>query len=149
MSTRLSFVALLVALTAFMGAVCAAEPEDRRHPVPDDADQKKAESAIRDIFKAEYANRDPKARAAFAKKLLQTGLETRNDLPARYGLFCEAATIAAGDLPPTTIAPRSSDLKSLPLDVRQGATSNRAVAVSVPDSGEPLPAVFPDRTPPR
>jgi len=100
MNTRTSFLALLLALTAFIGTARAAEPEDKRHPVPAAADQKKAEATVRDIFKADYASRDPKARAAFAKKLLQTGIETTDNLAARYVLFREAADIAAraGDI---------------------------------------------------
>jgi len=106
MTTRQSFFTLSLACLLLIRSAASAGSEDKRHPVPSAPDQKKAEATVRDIFKADYASRDPKARAAFGKKLLQTGLETKDDLAARYVLFREAAAIAAraGDIDTCTRA---------------------------------------------
>ena len=100
MTTRQSFFTLSLACLLLIRSAASAGSEDKRHPVPAAPDQKKAEATIKDIFKADYASRDPKARADLARKLLQTGLETKDDLAARYVLFREAADIAAraGDI---------------------------------------------------
>jgi serine/threonine protein kinase len=72
----------------------------RKLPVPDRAAQAKAEALIKDVFQAEYAKKGPLDMKALAAKLLQQGLDTRDDLQARFVLFREAGDLAAqaGDL---------------------------------------------------
>jgi WD40 repeat protein len=64
-------------------------------PVPTDAEQIAAKKLIKDIFKEEYAKREPAARQALAAKLLQKGLETTDDKSVRFVLFREARDLAA------------------------------------------------------
>jgi hypothetical protein len=58
-------------------------------PVPDAEAQRKAENVIREVFGADYARKMP------AKKLLQQGLETRDDPASQYVLLREARDLAA------------------------------------------------------
>ena len=70
-----------------------APPEKRPEP---DADQKsRAETKIKDLFKDEYAQSDAAARIALAGKLLQLGLDTKDDVAARFMLCREARDLAA------------------------------------------------------
>ena len=95
MGTRRSLFTLSVACLLLARPAPLAGSGEKKHPVPDEAALKKAEGTIRGVFEADYARKEAKARAAFARKLLQTGLETKNDLAARYVLLREAATVAA------------------------------------------------------
>jgi hypothetical protein len=70
-------------------------PQDKKLPVPEPAAQKEAEKLIRDVFKEEYAKKGPAARIAFAKKLLQQGVETKDNDTACYVLLREAADLSA------------------------------------------------------
>jgi hypothetical protein len=65
-------------------------------PIPEVADQEKAEKMIKDIFIADYRRRLPSERHALARKLLERATETLDDPVARYVLFREAIDIAAG-----------------------------------------------------
>ncbi|MCY3019662.1 MAG: hypothetical protein NTW87_11620 [Planctomycetota bacterium] len=69
--------------------------EDSRQPVPVADALKDAEKTVRDVFKADYAKTKPAERAEFAQKLLQQGMETKDDATTRYILFREAASQAA------------------------------------------------------
>jgi hypothetical protein len=75
--------------------VAPAPAAPRRSPVPEAAKQKEAEKTIRDLFKVEYAKKQPAERLAFAKKLLQQGKDTRDDAAAQWVFFREAQEIAA------------------------------------------------------
>jgi serine/threonine-protein kinase len=68
--------------------------------IPDRAGQLKAEMLIKDLFKPEYARKAPGDLRELAEKLHQQGIETRDDLTARFVLFREAHDLAsqAGDL---------------------------------------------------
>lgn len=78
----------------------AAHGQDQRLPVPDAKTQADAEKLIRDVFKEDYARKAPADRLALAKKLLQQGMETRDDPAARFVLLREARDLAsaAGDV---------------------------------------------------
>lgn len=67
-----------------------------RKPIPDDAAQKEAEKLIKDVFKKEYSDKSVEAQKAFARKLLQQGIETNDDVAAKFVLFREARDIAVG-----------------------------------------------------
>jgi hypothetical protein len=58
-------------------------------PVPDDSAQVKAEQALKETYKADYAKTKPEEQIALAAKLLQPGRENRNDPAAWYVLLRE------------------------------------------------------------
>jgi hypothetical protein len=66
---------------------------------PPAAAQKQTETLIRDIYKAEYAQRTPAKLQALAMKLFHQAAETRDDPAARFVLYREARDLAsqAGD----------------------------------------------------
>ena len=136
MSTRQSLFTLSVACLLLVRSALLAQSGDKRHPVPDAPALKKAEATIRDVFEAEYAKKEPKDRVAFAKKLLQTGLETKTDLAARYVLLREAAEIAAaaGDIQ-TAIQAVAEMAKSYDIDeLLTRGTTLASAASSTSDS---------------
>ncbi len=89
-------------LAAFLlaAAVPAASQDPQKSPVPDAADQKRAEKVIRDFFRADYQAKDPAARSALAGKLLKEAAATQGDAVAAYVLLREARDAAAdaGDI---------------------------------------------------
>ncbi|MGD0091836.1 MAG: hypothetical protein ABSE73_18130 [Planctomycetota bacterium] len=88
----------LPALFVLAGALfaCAlAQGEDTRLPVPPEGLLKEAEKTIKDLFKAEFAKAKTVDKAEFAQKLLQAGVETKDDPITRYALLREAAAQAA------------------------------------------------------
>lgn len=91
-------------------AAPAAKTPQNRSPVPDPAKQKEAEKGIKDLFKAEYAKKQPADKQALAKLLLGHAKETQNDLPVQWVLFREAQDLAAqiGDLDLTLDAAESA-----------------------------------------
>jgi hypothetical protein len=82
----------------FLGLLCCAQ-EKKLQP-PDPAAEKKAEREIRDVFRDEYSKKTPGDRVALVRLLLDQGVQTHDDLPARYVLFREARDLASasGDL---------------------------------------------------
>src|SRR5436309_2877970 len=68
--------------------------------IPDEAAQTKADALVKQLFKGEYANNDPAARRALAKKLLQQARDEKTDPAPRFVLFREARNLAAscGDI---------------------------------------------------
>jgi hypothetical protein len=73
-------------------------------PVPDAEAQRKAEVAVRQIYKDEFAQRSPEERRALAEKLLAAGDGTADDAAAKYVLLRQAAEVAAGAGDFTTVA---------------------------------------------
>ncbi len=71
-----------------------------RAPEPDEAAQKDRLKLVRDLFKDEYARRTPADQKALARRLLEKGLETKDDAPTRYVLLKESRDLgaAAGDV---------------------------------------------------
>jgi len=78
----------------------AAEAQEKKLDIPDDASVKEAEKSIKSLFKDDYAKRAPADRQALAKNLLKQGVDTKDNPAARYVLFREAQDIAAkvGDI---------------------------------------------------
>jgi hypothetical protein len=91
--------ALVVAVLVFASCAAAAKPQPRT-PVPGASELTRAESAIRDLFKKEYASEEADDQLALSRKLLEQGLDATNDLASRYVLLREARDLAAkaGDL---------------------------------------------------
>lgn len=83
---------LLMALTA---------SAQQRVAVPSKDEKEKKLAVVKSIHKAEYARTGTVAKLALAAKLLNEGLETRNDPAGSYVLFSQARDLAAqcGDLP--------------------------------------------------
>jgi serine/threonine protein kinase len=69
--------------------------------VPDEASLAVAEKEVKELYKAEYAKKQPAQRQALAARLLQDGLETKDKPAARYVMLRESRDLAvtAGDLP--------------------------------------------------
>src|SRR5687767_7458432 len=75
--------------------ILLAPVQDGRTPPPDAAAQKNAEKLVRDVFKDDYARKDPASRRGLAAKLLKQAGETKDDAVARFVLLSEARDIAA------------------------------------------------------
>ncbi len=72
-----------------------AEPKETpKEPEPDAGSQAKAEQLIKDLFKADYAKRRRTDVQELATKLLQQGIETKEDPAVRYVLLREARELA-------------------------------------------------------
>src|SRR5687768_1787516 len=80
--------------------ICASAAAQEKSPVPDDAAQARAETMIKQVYKAEYAKSNEADRRTLAKKLLDQSRDTKGDLASRFVLLREARTIAAaaGDM---------------------------------------------------
>ena len=74
--------------------------DDERAKVPDAKEQQKAEAAIRDVFKAEFARAKAADKRELSAKLLQEGIETKDDPTSRFVLLRLSMSLAAeaGDL---------------------------------------------------
>jgi|SRR5579862_1774896 len=132
-----SRTALLLALCV-SGALGAQEKKSSdRQPVPDAARQKEAEKAVRDLFKAEYAQKTAPERKAFAQTLLHHARESKDDPAAQWILFREAQDIAiqAGDF---DLAIEAVDAAASTFDIPGPATklallNTAAKAAKTPD----------------
>jgi hypothetical protein len=67
---------------------------EQRDELPDSAAQKNAEKLIKDLFKTEYAQRDPAEKSRFARRLLDQAQETKNDPAGCYVLLRESRDLA-------------------------------------------------------
>ncbi len=97
---------LILALSVapfFSGAPAEAQDSpagDNPAPIPDAAAQAASLKLVRDLFKADYASAKlAPAKLKLSRKLLEQGIETRDNPAARYVLFIEARDLAvdAGD----------------------------------------------------
>src|SRR5689334_562099 len=81
-------------------ALLAIASQEVKDPVPPEAALTQTEKTVREIFKDDYLKRSPAGQQALARKLIQQGIETKEDPTARYVLFREGAELAtrAGDL---------------------------------------------------
>jgi hypothetical protein len=117
-------------------AILLAFAQDKLPPEPDAAVQKETLKKVRDLFKDEYAKKQPAEQIALARKLLQSGVETSGDDAAKFVLLKEAREIAvaAGD-PETALRSADETAKSFAVD---GAALKLAVlgkvAVKEPDA---------------
>jgi formylglycine-generating enzyme required for sulfatase activity len=88
-------VMVLDALFTLASIVLCQDTPNQRLAEPTADAQKQSEKLIRDLFKEEYAKRTTTDQHALAKKLLQQGIDTKDDSPTKYVLFREAREIAA------------------------------------------------------
>jgi formylglycine-generating enzyme required for sulfatase activity len=75
--------------------IAIAAAQQSKPTVPDKAVQETLAKELRDLFKAEYARRDPDSRKAFAKALLLEAEKIQNKPAQRFVMFSEARDIAA------------------------------------------------------
>jgi hypothetical protein len=68
-------------------------------PEPEAAAQKETLKKVKDLFKDEYAKKSPADQLALARKLIQSGVESGDDLVTKFVLLKEARdlAVAAGD----------------------------------------------------
>lgn len=99
---ELSLAAMQKTTTPTAGAkatAATAQPKSDvqgdRKPAPDAKALADAESAIKDIFKDEYAKTKPADKEALSKKLAQQAEETKDDAASEYMLWRESALLAA------------------------------------------------------
>lgn len=73
--------------------------QDAKRPVPDAAAQKDAEKLIREVFAADFAKKAAPDQLLLARKLLEQGLQVKDEAAHRYVLLREAknAAVLAGD----------------------------------------------------
>lgn len=112
------------------------------HPVPDEAEQKKARALLREVYKDDYdtpkGKRDPWRK--FASKLLAQEQRTREDPAGRYVLLIEAAGIAADEADVRTamravdLLERSYQVDALTLRVDFINRANSAGALTMSDN---------------
>lgn len=70
--------------------------DDKRSSVPGDAATAKAETAIRQVLKDDYAKKTPADHKALATKLLKLAAETNDDPATRYVMLRDARDLAQG-----------------------------------------------------
>jgi hypothetical protein len=87
---RMRFLTVLGLLIVVGSAIA-----DNRLPIPSEDEQGRALKDVKEVFKSEYAKSAPSARVALAEKLLDNGVQTKDDPAARYVLFREARNLAA------------------------------------------------------
>jgi hypothetical protein len=94
-------LALAAGVFAVVWICTVAEAADEPSPVPAAADLEKAQTAIRELYKSDFAKTKQTDRLALASKLFKESLETKSDPAARFALLREARDLAAksGDAP--------------------------------------------------
>jgi hypothetical protein len=85
----------MIISAVILSSLLLLSPQDKKLPVPEPAAQKEAEKLVRDIFKEDYSKKNPAARIALAKKLLQQGIETKDNENACFVLLREAGDLFA------------------------------------------------------
>jgi hypothetical protein len=93
-------LSLLRILLVSILAAAALQDKPALPPEPDANVQKETLKKIKDLFKEDYAKKLPADQQALAKKLLQNGIDTADDLVVKFVLLREARdiSIAAGDV---------------------------------------------------
>jgi hypothetical protein len=85
----------MIARVLLLALPLLAQAAPGKAPVPPEAEQKRAEKLIRDLFKDDYKASERAARRAFAAKLVKQGVETQDDPVSRFVMLREARDIAA------------------------------------------------------
>src|SRR5437763_1231065 len=94
MTTLRRFAFLFGLITASLVAG-TAESADERAPIPPGTDLEKAQTTIRELFKAEFAKTKVTDRIALAARLYRSALDSRDDPAAKFALLREARDLAA------------------------------------------------------
>ncbi|MDB5354891.1 MAG: hypothetical protein JWN24_1344 [Phycisphaerales bacterium] len=90
----------LVALLGLRGLAADSVAQVGRDAPPADSAQAGPTKLVRELFKSEYASRDPVVRRGLARKLFEEAAKTTGDPTGRYVLLRESRDVAAaaGDL---------------------------------------------------
>jgi hypothetical protein len=116
----------------------------RRAPVPDDDAQAKAEKEIKETFKQDWARTKTSDKMALAAKLLDSGVQTRDNRAACFLLLREARDLAAqvGDVPTAMKAVDETAVR-FEIDAPEAklAALNKAVELMKPTAGATAKAV--------
>lgn len=75
--------------------LAAPFPQEAKRPIPDAAAQKDAEKLVREVFAADFAKKAPADQLSLARKLLDQGLQVKDEAAPRYVLLREAKTAAS------------------------------------------------------
>src|SRR5262245_5897626 len=96
LTLELSHALPYLALSFMVALASMASAQVTRDKVgePSPAAQNEAKKTIKELFKREYASRNPEERKAFANKLVSTARETRDNSALRFVLFREALDIS-------------------------------------------------------
>jgi hypothetical protein len=96
-----AFFALLALVLAVSdnSRIGAVDSQDLA-PVPEGPAVAEALKLIRSVYKIDCARKKPAEQVEFARKLLKTAVDTKDDITARYVMYREARDIAikAGDV---------------------------------------------------
>jgi WD40 repeat protein len=134
-SWALAVVAVAWTLIAVLSGPGAGGPPA---PVPSASDQYRAEKIIKDVFKDGYAKQGVSDRDALAQKLIDEGRQTNNNLPAKFVLFREARTLAAGagdfDLAYKAVDETAAAFAVDAMDLKTGALVTAAPSADTPDA---------------
>lgn len=77
-------------------SLLTASAQDAKKAAPPDGDSiKQAEKLVKEVFQQDYAATAAQNRVLLARKLLQQGIDTKDDPAARFVLFREARDVAA------------------------------------------------------
>lgn len=76
-------------------ATTHADTQEKKLPVPEAADQKKAEAEVRGAFKDDFAKKDREGRRALGQKLLAQASDAANTLAQRYAALILTRDVSA------------------------------------------------------
>jgi hypothetical protein len=102
--------AVVIGLLGLSAATAQADPPDAavsvKHDVPPELKLAEARRQVETLYRKELADHSPAGHKALARKLLEVGLGTVNDLPGRYVLLEKARDLAVetADIKTATLA---------------------------------------------
>lgn len=86
---------LILAACAVLMVEGESQQREQKSPVPDSASRKSTLSEIRQLFKDDYARRDPVSRRALALRLFDQGVRSRADAASCFVMLTEGRTLAS------------------------------------------------------
>src|SRR6266852_532301 len=116
--------------------------QDQKLPVPDDADQKKAEAEIRSVFKEDFAKKTRDGKRALAVRLLTEAADAKNTPASRYVVLLLSRDLAVEGLDVGTIIGSIDQLGKLydvakpPLTGATFTSSSNALKISALNSAQ-------------
>jgi hypothetical protein len=120
----------------------AVAGKEEKRPVPVPAAQAAAEKLIKDLFKDEYAKREPAALRELSTRLFEQGRETKDDNAARFVSFREASELAAkaGDYEAAfrVIDQMAKEYAVDALELKTAALTAASQTASIPAAGKAL-----------
>lgn len=119
-----------------IAAVLGRTAEPKKLPVPDADDQRKAQTDIRTLYKADYAKKTAADLQRLAAKLVQLALETKGDATARFVLLSEAREVAGKAADPglaiKAVALQASEFQVDEIALKAKALEVAGAAATVP-----------------